>query len=60
MRAPTSPAIKHTPLDTSDLAAMKARARHSLLACEGAPEHVQAIMTHRTETLFALLIDRQR
>lgn len=32
----------------------------ALLAAEGRPEGVQAILMHRTETLFALLLDRQR
>lgn len=32
----------------------------TLLACDGAPEGVQAVMMHRTEVLFALLVDRQR
>lgn len=32
----------------------------ALLAAEGQPEGVQAILMHRTEVLFQLLLDRQR
>ena len=32
----------------------------TLIACQGAPEHVQVTMLRRTATLFVLLVDRTR
>ena len=32
----------------------------TLVACQGAPEHVQVTMLRRTATLFVLLVDRTR
>jgi hypothetical protein len=73
MRAPaTSPAELAAMKNAARRAFLAAKAKHAapatmcdlwwsdvLIAIDGAPERVQAVMLARTEQLFRLLIDRQ-